>query len=149
MLRLSLATLVLVASYTVQGDTINIHPPPGELITIRPIPPIPIDICIFCSRFPGLLACNPCKYGQPMLSVNCTEGLRCQTAGGTCKYNQCGRPVCCPQEHRGCCPPILVSPIIFPPTRPCPRICTTDASCVAVNQKCCGSCPRCVNAVYT
>ncbi|CAF2893918.1 unnamed protein product, partial [Rotaria sp. Silwood2] len=87
-------------------------------------------------------------YAQPILKLSCTEGLRCQAEGGTCKYNQCGRAVCCPKEHRGCCPPVLFSPIGIPSTRRCPRPCTTDASC-SPNQKCCGSCPRCVDAVYT
>ncbi|CAF1314988.1 unnamed protein product [Rotaria sp. Silwood1] len=148
MLQLLLATLAIVALYTVQVDATDIDK--SRVIVLPTVnPPIVIDRCIYCFLHPTATGCNPCKYGSPILSVPCGQGSRrCEALGGTCKYNQCDRAYCCRYEHRGCCPPVLYTPIVIgKPTFCLPR-CKTDRDC-SISQKCCGSCPRCVNAVYT
>ena len=109
------------------------------------ISPIIINPNIFCFLSPLPARCNPCKYGQPIAGITCGQGeQKCAANGGTCKVNQFDRAYCCPNEHRGCCPSVA-SPFVPVLSSFCFPTCRTDAQC-EVYQKCCGSCPRCVNA---
>lgn len=118
---------------------------PDLPIRIPTIPPIIINPNILCLVSPLPARCNPCKYGQPITGITCGRGeQKCAANGGTCKVNQFDRAYCCPNEHRGCCPPVPSLPVLVPPSF-CFPTCKTDAQC-KVYQKCCGSCPRCVNA---
>ena len=138
-------------------------PPLGEEIpdisrlTIQPftiprifptVSPIIINPDIFCALVPLPARCNPCKYGQPITGITCGRGERkCAVNGGTCKINQYDRAFCCPNEHRGCCPPVAFSPVVITPAF-CFPTCQNDAQCKSY-EKCCGSCRRCVNATIT
>jgi hypothetical protein len=115
---------------------------------ISQIPPIIINSIVLCLQNPLPARCNPCKYGQPITTMPCGQGQeKCAASGGICKVNQYDKAYCCPNEHPGCCP--ATSPVITPLSpinlSICIPTCKTDDQCKDY-QKCCGSCPRCVNA---
>ncbi|CAF2569613.1 unnamed protein product [Rotaria sp. Silwood2] len=148
-ISLLLATFAIIALCAAEDNPIHVDKPRAALKPIRTIPPIIIDPSIFCLLFPLPDRCNPCKYGQPIRNVTCGQGQRrCAANGGTCKINQYDRAYCCPNEHPGCCPLVVSSPVIIGRPSFCFPPCITDAQCRSY-QKCCGSCRRCVNAILT
>ncbi|CAF3413753.1 unnamed protein product [Rotaria socialis] len=155
-IQLLAATLTIICLCTAQeGPSDIVLLPVTPILIPRPtikIPPVTINPNVLCLLFPLPNRCNPCKFGQPLQNVPCGQGQRlCASRNGTCKVNIYDRAYCCPNEHQGCCPPVVSSPIVFGPLDipihlpVCLPACKTDADC-RIYQKCCGTCNRCTNA---